>query len=59
VAILRAMWAWIGLTGVQVQVDGREVAGAEEVRPQVRVPLGHDLELIPFRRALAAVWVRH
>jgi hypothetical protein len=46
VAILRAGWPRIGLTGVQVQVDGGEVAGAEEVGPEVGIPLGHDHRVV-------------
>ena len=36
-AILRAGRPRIGLTGVQVQLDGAEVAGAEEVGPELGV----------------------
>ena len=46
VAILRAGWPRIGLTGVQVQVDDGKVAGAEEVRAEVGVPLGHDHRVV-------------
>jgi len=46
VAILRAGRPRIGLTGVQVQVDGGEVLGAEEVGPEVGVALGHDHRVV-------------
>ena len=44
-AILRAGRPRIGLGGAQVQVDGGGVAAAEEVGPEVRVPLGHGTQL--------------